>query len=109
MAREAYSHEVSSCGFWPGGGPVPYAAFYSYAYPEPEGFSRTLVQPREASYHQQLGMFTLPYETVRSAPSPDQTLLGFLQSTYDAAADLGHWDRKQLECALGAPRVPRRP
>ena len=64
--------------------------------------------PGEVSYHEQLGMFTLPYEVVRTAASPDQTLLGFLQSTYDAAADLGHWDRAQLECELGVPRVPRR-
>ncbi len=109
IVQEAYSHEVSSAGFWPGGDGVDDAAFYSYAYPEPEGFSRALVQPREASYHEQLGMFTLPYETVRTAASPDQVLLAFLQSTYDAAADLGHWDRTQLDCALGVPRVPRRP
>jgi Family of unknown function (DUF5996) len=108
IVHEAYSHEVSSAGFWPGGDGVDDAAFYSYAYPEPEGFRSAVVQPRDASYHEQLGMFTLPYEAVRTAASPDKTLLSFLQSTYDAAADLGHWDRAALECALGAPRVPRR-
>jgi hypothetical protein len=109
VVQEAYSHEVSSAGFWPGGDGVDDAAFYSYAYPEPEGFAKAKVQPAQASYHEQLGMFTLPYETVRTAASPDETLLIFLQSTYDAAADLGHWDRAALECALGVPRVPRRP
>jgi hypothetical protein len=109
IVQEAYSHEVSSAGFWPGGDGVDDAAFYSYAYPEPEGFRDARVQPPQASYHEQLGMFTLPYEAVRTAASPDKTLLTFLQSTYDAAADLGHWDRAALECALGVPRVPRRP
>jgi|SRR5882672_8749800 len=109
VVQEAYSHEVSSAGFWPGGDGVEDAAFYSYAYPEPEGFSAAAVLPRAASYHGQLGMFTLPYEAVRSAALPDDTLLSFLQSTYDAAADLGHWDRASLECAIGVPGVPRRP
>jgi hypothetical protein len=109
VVREAYSHEVSSAGFWPGGDGVDDAAFYSYAYPEPEGFRNAAVQPGEASYHEQLGMFTLPYETVRVAASSEKTLLSFLQSTYEAAADLGHWDRAALDCALGTPRVPRRP
>jgi len=109
IVQEAYSHEVSSAGFWPGGDGVDDAAFYSYAYPEPEGFREARVQPPQASYHEQLGMFTLPYEAVRTAASPGKTLLTFLQSTYDAAADLGHWDRAALECALGVPRVPRRP
>jgi hypothetical protein len=109
VVQEAYSHEVSSAGFWPGGDGVDDAAFYSYAYPEPDGFSKAPVLPRGASHHEQLGMFTLPYEVVRSAPSPEQTLMSFLQSTYDAAADLGHWDRAALECATGVPGVPRQP
>jgi hypothetical protein len=97
VAQEAYSHEVSSCGFWPGGGPVPYAAFYAYAYPEPEGFSTAAVQPREAYYSNELREFVLPYDAVRNSKSPDETLLRFLQSTYAAGADLGGWDRQSLE------------
>ena len=97
IAREAYSHEVSSCGFWPGGGPVPHAAFYSYAYPEPEGFASAPVQPAEAFYSADLREFILPYDAVRLAPSPDDVLLAFLESTYAAAANLGHWDRAALE------------
>jgi hypothetical protein len=108
VVKEAYSHEVSSAGFWPGGAGVDDAAFYSYAYPEPEGFSKAPVKPRETYYHEQLGMFILPYEVVRTAASPDQALMSFLQSTYDAAADLGHWERAALECATGVPGVPRR-
>src|SRR5256712_3642812 len=86
IAREAYSHEVSSCGFWPGGGPVPYAAFYSYAYPEPAGFAEARVRPSAAFYSTDLREFILPYDTVRNSESPGQTLLEFLQSTYEAAA-----------------------
>ena len=97
VAREAYSHEVSSAGFWPGGGPIPYAAFYSYAYPEPAGFADARVQPAEAFYSKDLGEFLLPYDAVRKSPRPDDALLAFLQSTYDAAADLGKWDRAALE------------
>jgi hypothetical protein len=97
VAREAYSHEVSSAGFWPGGGPVSYAAFYSYAYPEPAGFADARVQPAEAFYNKDLGEFLLPYDVVRKSARPDDTLLAFLQSTYDAAADLGKWDRAALE------------
>jgi Family of unknown function (DUF5996) len=108
VVKEAYSHEVSSAGFWPGGEGVDDAAFYSYAYPEPEGFSKAPVTPREVIYHEQLGMFVLPYEVVRVADSPDQNLMSFLESTYSAAADLGHWDRAALECATGVPGVPRR-
>jgi hypothetical protein len=104
VTREAYSHEVSSAGFWPGGGPIPYAAFYSYAYPAPPGFAEARVQPPEAYYSKDFGEFILPYDAVRLSPSPDQTLLLFLQSTYDAAADLGHWDRAALERA-GSPAV----
>jgi hypothetical protein len=97
VTREAYSHEVSSCGFWWGGGPVPYAAFYSYAYPQPEGFDAARVVPAGAFYNQDLREFILPYDVVRAAESPDATLLAFLQSTYEAAADLGRWDRAALE------------
>ena len=97
VTREAYSHEVSSCGFWPGGGPVPYAAFYSYAYPEPPGFAAARVQPAEAYYSTDLREFIMPYDAVRTSEAPDDTLLTFLQSTYDAAADLARWDRAALE------------
>ena len=97
VAREAYSHEVSSAGFWPGGGPVPYAAFYSYAYPGPAGFAEAHVQPAEAFYNKDLGEFLLPYDVVRKSARPDDTLLAFLQSTYEAAADLAKWDRAALE------------
>jgi hypothetical protein len=94
---EAYSHECSSAGFWPGGGPVEEAAFYAYAYPEPEGYSAHAVQPAAAHYHPKAREFILPYEAVRTAADPDGTLLAFLQSTYQAAADLGRWDRPALE------------
>ena len=97
ITREAYSHEVSSCGFWPGGGPIPYAAFYSYAYPELEGFSAMPVKPEAAFYSTDLREFVLPYDAVRQSESPDQTLLDFLQSTYEAAANLAKWDREALE------------
>ncbi len=107
VAREAYSHEVSSAGFWPGGGAVDDAAFYSYAYPAPPGFDKAAVRPDAAFFQTQLGEFILPYDAVRTAPKPDETLLVFLQSTYDAAADLGKWERAALECAMGVPRRPR--
>jgi hypothetical protein len=97
VTREAYSREVSSCGFWPGGGAIPYAAFYSYAYPEPAGFANVRVEPAAAFYSSELREFILPYDAVRQSESPDNTLLDFLQSTYDAAADLGKWDRALLE------------
>jgi hypothetical protein len=97
VAQEAYAKEVSSCGFWPGGGPIPYAAFYSYAYPEPAGFAAASVQPGEAYYSNDLREFILPYDAVRQAKSPDDTLLQFLQTTYVAAADLAGWDRAALE------------
>ena len=97
VTREAYSHEVSSCGFWPGGDPVSYAAFYSYAYPEPPGFMEAKVGPDGAFYSTELREFILPYDVVREAPSPDDALLTFLQSTYEAAADLARWDRAALE------------
>jgi hypothetical protein len=103
VAREAYSHEVSSCGFWPGGGPVPYAAFYSYGYPEPSGFPEAPVRPAAAFYSRDLREFVLPYDAVRNSSAPDNTLLDFLQSTYEAAANFGNWDRQALESpATGA-------
>jgi hypothetical protein len=94
---EAYSHEVSSVGFWPGGGGVEEAAFYAYAAPEPSGFANYKVQPGEAFYHPELHEFLLMYDDVRRAPSPKDSLLQFLQSTYEAAAILGNWDRTNLE------------
>jgi hypothetical protein len=107
VAREAYSHEVSSAGFWPGSGAIDYPAFYSYAYPAPPDFDKANVRPDAAFFHAALGEFILPYDAVRNSPNPDETLLAFLQSTYDAAADLGKWNRAALDCALGTPRVPR--
>jgi Family of unknown function (DUF5996) len=104
VAQEAYSHEVSSAGFWPGGGgPIDYASFYSYAYPAPEGFGAARVLPKEAFFSKELGEFLLPYDAIRATPDPDPALLSFLHSTYEAAADLGRWDRKALDCALGEP------
>jgi hypothetical protein len=97
VMREAYSHELSSAGFWPGSGAVAYPAFYSYAYPQPEGYKGAPVAPEQAFYSTELGEFILPYDAVRLAPSPDEALLAFLESTYDAAARLGHWDRPALE------------
>jgi hypothetical protein len=97
VAREAYSHECSSGGFWPGGGPVPEPVFYSYAYPEPPGYREWPVAPEAAYYSTDLSEYLLPYDAVRRAKSPDAALLAFLQSTYDAAADLGGWDRAALE------------
>jgi hypothetical protein len=99
VMQEAYSHEVSSCGFWPGNGPFGQAAFYSYAYPEPPGFAATAVRPEQALYHQELGEFVLPYDAVRQAASPDEQLMNFLETTYTAAADLGRWPRSELERA----------
>jgi hypothetical protein len=93
VAREAYSHEVSSLGFWPGNEMMPEPIYYSYAYPEPKGFSDAKVQPAAASYNAQLKEFVLPYEAMRQAASPDQALLDFARSTYDAASTLGNWDR----------------
>jgi hypothetical protein len=104
VAQEAYSHEVSSAGFWPGGGgPIDYASFYSYAYPAPEGFGAARVLPKEAFFSKELGEFLLPYDAIRATPDPDAALLSFLHSTYEAAADLGRWDRKALDCPLGEP------
>ncbi|MEJ2070074.1 MAG: DUF5996 family protein [Syntrophobacterales bacterium] len=98
---EAYSHEVSSCGFWPGAG-LGEPAFYAYAYPEPEGFKEYPVQPRGAYYYKELGEFILPSDVVRTSPTPDETLLAFLQTTYEAAANLGKWDRASLERAFAS-------
>jgi hypothetical protein len=99
VVREAYSHEVCSAGFWPGGGAVPYPAFYSYASPEPAGYRESPVRPSGAFYSPELREFLLPYDAVRAAESPDDVLLEFLESTYAAAADLGRWDRAALERA----------
>jgi Family of unknown function (DUF5996) len=95
--REAYSQEVISHGFWPGSGPLLEPAFYAYAVPEPAGLKEAQVRPEAAYYHRELGEFILPYEAVRSAKSPDQAILAFVESTYDRAAMLAHWDRAALE------------
>lgn len=100
IMREAYSHEVSSAGFWPGSDALDYAAFYSYAYPEPPGFRQHSVRPDAAFMSETLGEFLLPYDAVRTASNPDATLLEFLHSSYEAAALNGHWDRS-LECEIG--------
>jgi hypothetical protein len=105
VTREAYPHQVSSAGFWPGGDGVNNPAFYSYAYPIPAGFDSAPVQPRDAFYHKELGEFILPYDAVRNAKAPDEVLLEFLQSTYEAAAETGGWDRESLERLLGEPGV----
>ncbi|HEU5303598.1 MAG TPA: DUF5996 family protein [Gemmatimonadales bacterium] len=97
VVREAYSHECISAGWWPGGGPVPEPAFYSYSYPEPAGFAEARVLPEEAYYNSDLREFVLPYEAVRTARRPDRMLLDFLQTSYEAGADLGGWDRPALE------------
>jgi hypothetical protein len=97
VTREAYSHECISAGWWPGGGALNEPAFYAYAYPEPEGLPKAAVRPAGAYYHPDLREFILPYDAVRAAPDPDAFLTEFLQSTYDAAADLARWDRPALE------------
>jgi hypothetical protein len=94
---EAYSHELSSCGFWPGGGPIDEPVFYAYAYPEPDGFKDYPIQPSEAFYHTEIREFVLPYDVVRTAESPEENLLSFLQSTYEAASTCAKWDRLALE------------
>jgi hypothetical protein len=105
VAREAYAQEVSSLGFWPGSAASPTPLFYSYAYPEPAGFAEARVLPNEASYSAQMHEFTLPYDAVRTAPSPDEALLAFAHSTYDAASLLGKWDRAALdEAQLHPPK-----
>ena len=97
VVRDAYSHEVSSAGFWPGGESFPEPMFYSYVYPEPQGFANAVARPDAAYYRREMGEFVLPYEAVRTAENPDETLMAFLQSTYEAAANLGKWDREALE------------
>jgi hypothetical protein len=97
VMQEAYSHEVSSCGFWPGNGGFGKAAFFSYAYPEPPGFAKAPTRPGETVYDEGLGQFILPYDAVRRAQSPDDCVMQYLRSTYEAAADLAQWDRSALE------------
>jgi hypothetical protein len=105
IAREAYSHEVQSAGFWPGtpGGPVAEPAYYAYVYPAADGYERAAVRPEEARWSAELGEWVLPYEAVRTAGDPESTLLDFLQSTYEAAAELAGWDRQALERPEGRP------
>ena len=108
VAREAYSHEVCSAGFWPGtAGALEEPAFYSYAYPEPDGYRLARVLPDQAYFHETLGEFILPYDVVRRSEDPEARLMDFLQSSYDAAADLGAWDRSALDCPTGEPLRPR--
>jgi len=99
ITREAYSHEVISCGFWPGGGDVKEASYYTYAAPEPDGYAQRTVQPAQAYYHPQMKEFLLPYDAVRTAKSPHAALLAFARSTYEAGADLAKWPRRELERA----------
>jgi hypothetical protein len=108
VMQEAYSHEVSSAGFWPGGNGIDYAAFYSYAYPTPAQFKSFPVQPTGAVFNETLGEYLLPYDTVRTAANPDAALLAFLRSTYEAAAESAKWDRGALECSPGGAGVPRK-
>ncbi|MGD0192381.1 MAG: DUF5996 family protein [Rhizomicrobium sp.] len=107
VVREAYSHEVSSAGFWPGGGVIDYPAFYSYAYPAPDGFAKGRVSPADAFFSAELGEFILPYDAVRTAGDPEACLLEFLESTYSTAADCGQWNRDGLECGFGELGKPR--
>ena len=107
VTREAYSNEFSSAGFWPGSAGAEYPAFYSYAYPEPDGFSSAAIHPAQAFYHDGLSEFILPYDAVRTSLSPDRTLSEFLMSSYEAAASNGKWDRSALETATGVPGKPR--
>jgi hypothetical protein len=108
VMREAYSHEVSSAGFWPGGNGTDYPLFYSYAYPQPADLRQAVIRPETAFFSEPLGEFVLPYQSVRMAADPDSVLLGFLQSTYDAAATMANWDRVALECPQGIAGVPRK-
>ena len=107
VACEAYSHEVSSAGFWPGSGAIDYPAFYAYAYPEPADFRSASVKPDAAFFSEAAGEYILPYDAVRTADDPDRALLAFLQSTYEAAANAAKWDREALECDSGQPGVVR--
>jgi Family of unknown function (DUF5996) len=97
MTREAYSHEVISCGFWPGNEAVPDPVFYAYSVPEPPGFQEAIIRPGAAFYSAELGEYFLPYQEVRNSATPEQDLLDFFQSTYDVGATLGKWDRENLE------------
>ncbi len=97
ITREAYSHAVISHGFWPGGGAVQSPSFYAYAAPEPEGFRQAPIQPAGAYYDTNFNEYLLPYDAVRTSASPAEDLTAFLQTTYDAAADLAGWDRPKLE------------
>lgn len=106
VTRDAYSHEVSSCGFWPGApGTEPF--FYSYAYPEPPGYREFPVAPAAASFNADFGEFVLPYEAMRQSIDPDAALRGFLQTTYDAAAGCAHWDRAALDVRLEGSTAPQ--
>ncbi len=110
VTREAYSHEVSSAGFWPGSGAIEYAAFYSYCYPTASGFAETVIAPQDARFDPQLGEFLLPYDSVRNASDPDATLMSFLQTSYEAAANAAGWNRAELEVTegqFGRPRLVR--
>jgi len=107
VAQEAYSHEVSSAGFWPGSAGIEYPAFYAYAYPEPEGYATAEIRPAEAFYSDTLKEHVLPYDAVRTAGDPDHALLDFLVSTYEAATNAANWDRAALECGMGVPGKPR--
>jgi Family of unknown function (DUF5996) len=102
VTRDAYSHEVSSCGFWPGGAPALYPLFYSYAYPEPKGFASAPLEPSAARYDASLHEFILPYDAVREADAPEEKLLAFLQTSYEAAANLARWNRAALEASRAA-------
>lgn len=104
ITREAYSHEVYSCGFWPGGVSSPTPAYYAYAYPVPEGLGDSAIGPGEAFWSGDMGEFFLPYEAVRTSADPDGALMKFLESTYRAVADLAHWSRSELEVPKGFPR-----
>ena len=108
VVLDAYSHEVSSAGFWPGGQGIDYAAFYSYAAPSPPGFEKAPVRPAQSFWNKDLNQFLLPYDAVRTAGDPEETLMEFLTSTYEAAASAGNWDRAALEGPLGVPGVPRK-
>jgi len=107
VVRDAYSHEVSSAGFWPGGQGIDYPAYYSYASPAPPGFSSAAIRPSQAFWSRDLNEYILPYDVVRTANDPDQVLMEFLTSTYDAAASSGNWERAALEGPLGVPGRPR--
>ena len=107
VTRDAYSHQEASVGFWPGSDAYPHPAFYAYAYPSPDGYADAPIQPDSAAWNADLGEWLLPYDAVRHAADSDAALLAFCQSSYDAAADLGGWDRSALDCPTGVPRRPR--